>query len=345
MAGPPRLTYDGENRPKVKASLSGGRFHFTLRERAKGLLLEDLSYSQGEEVPWQLFKILVLSGDANFPNTQDELELAEDLVEPNPHRKPTDEEARALASHLAEKELSDRQVSALATDLTSFGLDSHVDFEKLGGESDSTEDNQEIAAETESGSVEPADEEANETAIETANETPQGAPTQTQDRPAGDSIDDPLVQTMMLLAERLVRSGSVSFESLSNDDLIDLYTLLSEVKSDGENLRKQARDVLVERIKQDTKLEGSIGTIERKTRRRKSLKDEHEIFDILADAGVGHTEVMSVELDKKKLEKVAKKYDIPEEAFFDVEESAYVRRVGTDDEKRRAAFERIRRSG
>ena len=341
MAGPPRLTYDGENRPKVKASLSGGRFHFTLRERAKGLLLERLSYNQGEEVPWQLFKVLVLAGDANFPNTQDELDLAEDLVEPNPHRKPTDNEARALASHLEGNDLNERQVSALATELTTFGLDSHVDFEKLGGESGTTEESQEITTESESGSVELAADSPSETAAE----TPEGAPTQTSDGAASDSIDDPLVQTMMLLAERLVRSGSASLESLSNDDLIDLYTLLSEVKSDGESRRKQARDVLIERIKEDTKLEGSIGTIERKTRRRKSLKDESEIFDILADAGVGHTEVMSVELDKKKLEKVAKKHDIPEEEFFEVNESAYVRRVSTDDEKRRAAFERIQGSG
>lgn len=366
MAAPPRLTYDGENRPKVKASLSGGRFHFTLRDGARELLVETLSYDRGEEVPWQLFKLLVLVGDANFPNVQDGLDLAGDLVEPSSHREPTDREARTLASHLEAKQLTDREVSALATELTAFGLDSHVDFDRLGDET--ADDHREIAVETDAGSVEaatgePAGESA-DSATESATEptteptadsatessadagepaTDSAAPATDSGRPSS-SIDDPLVQTMMLLSERLVRSESASFDSLSNEDLIDLYTLLSEVQSAGGDRRTEARDVLVERIKEDAKLEGSVGTIERKTRRRKSLRDEHEIFDVLADAGVGHTEVMSVELDKKKLQKVAKAHDIPEEELFEIEESGYVRRVSTDEDKLRDAFERLQGS-
>lgn len=347
MARPPRLTTDGEDRLKVKASLPGGRYHFTLRERTKTLLRDDLAYEEGEDVPWELFKVLVLAEEANFPNVQDGIELAEDLIEPSSNRPPTDEEALALADHLEGTRLTDRQRAALESTLADAGLDEYVDVEKIPDAGERVEELRQIGAEAEAETGERGpDEDAtpgDDGTMDVEEETGQTAEATAPDSAAGGGIDDPFVQNMMLLAERLVRIDPDAIETLPTDDLVDLYTLLSEVQSTGDDLRTAARDVLVERIEDDGEIEGGFGTIERKTRRRRSLRAEHEVFERLAEAGVDHTDVLSVELDRSKLQAIAEEHDIPEEDLFDVAESAYVRRVGSDDGKKREAFERIAR--
>jgi hypothetical protein len=132
---------------------------------------------------------------------------------------------------------------------------------------------------------------------------------------------------MTRLGERLAESDARTLAAMSTADLADLYSLLSTVKQESDALRTDARDVLVERLADGERIDGDAGTVARSTRRRRSLKSEPDVFARLSEAGVSQTEVMSVQLDRDKLETLAEEHDIPESDLFDVTETKYVRRV------------------
>lgn len=341
MASPPRLTDDDENRLKVVASLGGGRYYFSLRRRAKTLLRDTLSLGVGDVVPWRAFKVLVLVGDANLPNAQDPVELAEDLVEPSSHREPGDEEAALLGEYLQSTRVTDRQRSALASELTAAGLDGHVDIDDIDSKAERADELREIAAESESAtdageSTAEEDEstsEADEPATEAGGSASEAGGSATGESeleadPSGEEFDvSPLVGAMTRLGERLAESDARTLAAMSTADLADLYSLLSTVKQESDALRTDARDVLVERLADGERIDGDAGTVARSTRRRRSLKSEPDVFARLSEAGVSQTEVMSVQLDRDKLEEIAEEHDIPESDLFDVTETKYVRRV------------------
>lgn len=340
MASPPRLTYDGENRLKVNASLGGGRYYFSLRDRARTFLHDTLSLGLGDAVPWRLFKVLVLVGDANLPNPQDPLELADDLVEPSAHRAPTDEEAAKLSEYLQATRVTDRQLTALASELVAADIDEHVELDEIGSEAERDDEPRErtdertgtSATESPVGEDEPAAEaDGPATGADGpatgADESPAGTGESATDQPGEEFDVNPLVEAMTGLGERLAESDARTLAAMSTAELADLYSLLSAVKQESDALRTDARDVLVERLADGERIDGDAGTVACSTRRRRSLKEESEVFARLSEADVPQTEVMSVQLDREKLESVAAEHGIPESDLFEVSETRYVRRT------------------
>ena len=60
--------------------------------------------------------------------------------------------------------------------------------------------------------------------------------------------------------------------------LINLYTLLSDVQRNANDLHKHVSEVLLERVQHDRPVHGQYGSVQRTTRRR-SLKDEDVLVD------------------------------------------------------------------
>jgi len=83
MVKPPKLSQGSEGDLKIQASFDSGRYWFTLSAKAEYFFDEVLQYSGGDELPFFLFKALVVTTDAYLPNQSDPVDIADDLATPD----------------------------------------------------------------------------------------------------------------------------------------------------------------------------------------------------------------------------------------------------------------------
>lgn len=131
MSKPPRLVVDAHDEWKVRASFPNGRYRFSLRASAVTLLRDELGYRETDIVPWQLFRILVLTGDAWLPDTSGEVEIADDLSRPDRAIALPEGDAKTLADYLRGKRFSASVREALATDIRATALDRFISPSEL----------------------------------------------------------------------------------------------------------------------------------------------------------------------------------------------------------------------
>jgi hypothetical protein len=131
-----------------------------------------------------------------------------------------------------------------------------------------------------------------------------------------------------LLIDALEHHDVTALSTLSTDTLVDLYTLLSDVQRDANKLRKSLASVLLTRVDSEDPVHGQFGSVQRTTRRKRSLKDDAEVLTILENAGVDRARVMSV--DRKKVDEALAEATLPETAVYDIEETEYVRKAKVD---------------
>ena len=102
----------------------------------------------------------------------------------------------------------------------------------------------------------------------------------------------------LLLIDALERHDPSVLEDVETPVLVNLYTLLSDVQRDANDLRKDVSDVILDRLHHDQPVHGQFGSVQRTTRRRRSLKDENEVLATLEDAGIPREQVMGVDRNK-----------------------------------------------
>lgn len=134
----------------------------------------------------------------------------------------------------------------------------------------------------------------------------------------------------LLLIDTLERHDLEALENLDTTELVNLYTLLSDVQRGANDLRQQVTDVLLERIHHDRPVAGQYGSVQRTTRRNRSLKDDDEVLAVLEQAGVDRERVLGV--DRDKVDDVLDVTVIPESEVYDIEEREYVRKAEVDEE-------------
>jgi len=83
--------------------------------------------------------------------------------------------------------------------------------------------------------------------------------------------------------------------------LVNLYTLLSDVQRNANDLRQDVRSVLLNRLHHDQPVSGQYGSVQRTSRRNRSLKDEDEVLDLLEGAGIDRERVTTVDTTKVAL--------------------------------------------
>jgi hypothetical protein len=57
---------------------------------------------------------------------------------------------------------------------------------------------------------------------------------------------------------------------------VNIYTLLSDVQRNANDLRQDVQSVLLDRLHHDQLVAGQYGSVQRTSRRNRSLKDEEE---------------------------------------------------------------------
>ncbi|ELY59009.1 hypothetical protein, partial [Natronococcus jeotgali] len=90
----------------------------------------------------------------------------------------------------------------------------------------------------------------------------------------------------LLLTDALERHDVTDLSGQETSTLVNLYTLLSDVQRNADDLRQDVADVLLERVHHDQPIHAQFGSVQRTSRTYKSLRDEGEVLATLEDAGI-----------------------------------------------------------
>jgi len=144
----------------------------------------------------------------------------------------------------------------------------------------------------------------------------------------------------LLLVDALERHEVDVLEEMETDALVNLYTLLSDVQRNANDLRKDVTDVLLNRLHHDRPVSGPFGSVQRTTRRNQSLKDENEVLTTLEDAGIVPERVMG--LDRQKVDDALEVTELSESDVYEIEESEYVRKAEVDEERKETRLQGLK---
>jgi hypothetical protein len=150
----------------------------------------------------------------------------------------------------------------------------------------------------------------------------------------------PVYSDMLLLLDALEREDPTALDAIETPALVNLYTLLSDVQRNANTLRTDVSDVLLERVQHDRPVHGQYGSIQRTTRRNRSLKDDEEVLATLEDAGIDRERVVSV--DRNKVDEALDVISVPESAVYDTSENEYVRKAEVDEERKETRLQGLK---
>jgi len=84
--------------------------------------------------------------------------------------------------------------------------------------------------------------------------------------------DIPVYADALLLIDALERHDPTGLDGMGTPALVNLYTLLSDVQRNANDLRQDVRSVLLNRLHHDQPVSGQYGSVQRTSRRNRSLK-------------------------------------------------------------------------
>ncbi|EMA47742.1 hypothetical protein [Halococcus salifodinae] len=145
---------------------------------------------------------------------------------------------------------------------------------------------------------------------------------------------------MLLLIDVLEREEMSAFDEVETSALINLYTLLSDVQRNANDLRKDVTDVLLDRVQHDRPAHGQYGSVQRTTRQNRSLKDDETVLEAFEDTGIDRDRLVGV--DRGKVDEALDVVSVPESAVYDVSESEYVRKADVDEERKETRLQGLK---
>jgi len=144
----------------------------------------------------------------------------------------------------------------------------------------------------------------------------------------------------LLLIDALERHDLDSLPALETEALVNLYTLCSDVQRNADGLRKEIADVLLNRLHHDQPVSGPFGSVQRTSRRNKSLKDEQTVIERLEQAGVDREQVTS--LDRGKVDDALDVTELAESDVYEIDESEYVRKADVDEQQKETRLQGLK---
>ncbi|EMA31920.1 hypothetical protein [Haloarcula japonica] len=179
----------------------------------------------------------------------------------------------------------------------------------------------------------------------TETETPTSSPlvdahevaSETSDR---EEPDIPVYADALLLIDALERHDPTGLEETETPALVNLYTLLSDVQRNANDLRQEVRAILLDRLHHDQPVSGQYGSVQRTSRRNRSLKDDEEVLSLLEDAGIDRERVTTV--DSSKVDEALEVTELAESDVYDITESEYVRKAEVDEETKQSRLQGLK---
>jgi len=144
----------------------------------------------------------------------------------------------------------------------------------------------------------------------------------------------------LLLIDALERHDVTDLPDLETATLVNLYTLLSDVQRDANDFRQEVADVLLSRLHHDRPVAGQYGSVQRTSRRNRSLKDDEDVLSMLEAEGIDRERVMSV--DRQKVDEALEVTTLTESDVYEIDESEYVRKAEVDDDVKESRLQGLK---
>ena len=150
--------------------------------------------------------------------------------------------------------------------------------------------------------------------------------TDESERVEPDGVD--VYSDALLLVDALERHDVSDLSELETDALVNLYTLCSDVQRNANEFRQDVAEVLLDRLHHDQPVHGQYGSVQRTSRRSRSLKNDEEVLAVLEDEGIDRERVTAV--DSSKVDEALEVTELSESAVYEIDESEYVRKAEVD---------------
>ena len=158
------------------------------------------------------------------------------------------------------------------------------------------------------------------------------------DRTEPDGLD--VYSDALLLIDALERHDVTDLPELETATLVNLYTLLSDVQRDANDFRQEVADVLLSRLHHDRPVAGQYGSVQRTSRRNRSLKDDEDVLSMLEAEGIDRERVMSV--DRQKVDEALEVTTLTESDVYEIDESEYVRKAEVDNDVKESRLQGLK---
>ncbi|MDQ2052791.1 hypothetical protein RBH26_20330 [Natronolimnohabitans sp. A-GB9] len=144
----------------------------------------------------------------------------------------------------------------------------------------------------------------------------------------------------LLLTDALERHDVTAPGDLETATLVNLYTLLSDVQRNADDLRQDVADVLLERIHHDQPIHAQFGSVQRTSREYRSLRDEDDVLATLEEAGIPRERVTSV--DSSKVDDALEVTELSPSDVYEIEHREYVRKADVDTEQKETRLQGLK---
>jgi hypothetical protein len=152
--------------------------------------------------------------------------------------------------------------------------------------------------------------------------------------------DLPLYSDSLLLIDALERYEPTDLETMETSELVNLYTLCSDVQRNADDLRQNVRSLLLDRLHHDQPVHGQYGSVQRTSRRNRTLKDDQTVIELLEDQGIDRERVTTV--DSSKVDEALEVTDLSESDLYEINESQYVRKADVDEERKESRLQGLK---
>ena len=161
-----------------------------------------------------------------------------------------------------------------------------------------------------------------------------------EDSHSREEPDLPLYSDSLLLIDALERYTPTELSSMETAELVNLYTLCSDVQRNADDLRQDVRAVLLDRLHHDQPVHGQYGSVQRTSRRNRTLKDDETVLEILESEGIDRERVTTV--DSSKVDEALDVTSLSESDLYEIEERQYVRKADVDEERKESRLQGLK---
>jgi hypothetical protein len=158
------------------------------------------------------------------------------------------------------------------------------------------------------------------------------------ERTEPDGID--VYSDALLLIDALERHEVSDITALETDALVNLYTLCSDVQRNANELRKDIADVLLDRLHHDQPVHGQYGSVQRTSRRNRSLRDDELVLNAFEAAGIERERLTTV--DANRVDEALEVTELSESDVYEIDESEYVRKAEVDEEVKESRLQGLK---
>jgi len=152
--------------------------------------------------------------------------------------------------------------------------------------------------------------------------------------------DLPLYSDSLLLIDALERYTPTNLSVMETSELVNLYTLCSDAQRNADDFRQDVRAVLLERLHHDQPVHGQYGSVQRTSRRNRTLKDDETVLEKLENEGIDRQRVTTV--DASKVDDALDVTELSESDLYEVDESQYVRKADVDEERKQSRLQGLK---